>query len=92
MDKKFKVKKDLLDMKVHTVKGPKYWNTYQDECDVIVIEMDGKFYGDWYDPDAEEGILEELLFSGSKTVGLFGWVGDSMEDLIDKIDEEIKGR
>lgn len=92
MDKKFKVKKDLLDMKVHTVKGPKYWNTYQDECDVIVIEMNGKFYGDWYDPDTEESILEELLFSGRKPEDLVGWVGDSMEDLIYKIDDDMKGR
>ena len=77
-------------MKVHTLKGPEYWNIFQDECDVIIIEINGKFYGDWYDPDYEEGILEELLFSGRELHIIFGWVGDSMEDLIEKIDKGMR--
>jgi hypothetical protein len=90
MKEGFVIKKNLLNMKVHTIKGPKYWNTYQDECDVIVLEMNEKFYGDWFDPDYEKGILEELLFSEKKLENLFGWVGNSMEDLIEKIDKDFK--
>lgn len=88
--KEVQIKSNVLEMKVHTLKGPKYWNPYGDEVDVIVLEMDGKFYGDWFDPDYEGGILEELLFSEKEPENLVGWVGNSMEELIEKIDKDLK--
>ena len=86
------IKRNVLDMKIHTVKGPKYWKTYEDEVDIIILEMNGKFYGTWNDPDYEEGLLELMLFGGLSFEEVWGYLGNSVDDVINQMDESIEGR